>query len=147
MVALVACGGQATEIEHAKQARYDAELSVLLAETADVVREWYPIIEVDPSGTVETPWHQLPARRAADAWYETATNADREASRTTYLVRFHVAISGTRPARIEVVGHAAKMVADEKASEFPHASEPRWTSELADKLRVKIHAKLERFAR
>jgi hypothetical protein len=146
-IALVvsACGGPTKSIH---QARYDAELSVLLAETAEVVRRWYPTIEVDPRGTIRTPWQRVARSVRYDWLYATATNAEREADRTKYFVRFHVAISSTRPARIEVTGHAAKLVEGTTTpTELRPEEEPRWTSDLAAKLRSKIHARLERFAR
>jgi hypothetical protein len=139
-LALVACGGQAKKVEHA---------SVLLAETAEVVRRWYSTFEVDPRGTIRTSWQQIPPqRREPDPWHETRTHADRDASRRRYFVRFNVAISNTRPARIEVTGHAAMLLEGGTAPrEFRREDEPGWTSELADKLRLKIHTRLERFAR
>jgi hypothetical protein len=150
VLVVVACGGPAKEIEHAKSARYDAELPMLLAETEDVVRQWYRNVEVDQSSrTIRTSWQEIaPPRHNHDVYYDTRTTADRQATRTKYLVRFHITISGTRPSRIDVTGHAAKMVEGMNVpSELRREDEPGWTSELADKLRLKIHAKLERFVR
>lgn len=147
---LVACGGTAREAEHPKAARYDAELSVLLHETAEVVRRWYPKVDVDPSGTIRTPWQQIPEdRRQPAGWgYETQTNTDRNASRIKYFVRFDVTISEPRPAHIVVTGHGAKFVEGTPGPvEFLRADEPRWVSELAEALRLKIHKRLERLAR
>ena len=145
LVALLACGGQAKEVEHA---RYDAELSVLLVETAEVVRRWYPTIEVDPRGTIRTPWQRVPAPRQTDEFYETRTTSDRHASRTKFFVRFHITISPSRPSSVEVVGHTARLVDGTSVpTEYRREEEPLWTRELADNLRLKIHSKLERYAR
>jgi hypothetical protein len=147
-VAVFACGGQTNQIEHAKQARYDAELSVLVAETAEVVRRWYAQVEVDRGGTIHTGWQEIPRRAEYDQWYDTQTTADRDMARIKYFVRFHIAISGTRPSRIEVTGHSARWFEGKPGPTELRAEEERpWTKELADKLRLKIHAKLERFAR
>ena len=147
-LAVVACGGDAKKLEHAKSARYDAELSVLLAETAEVVRQWYRTIEVDPRGTIRTAFQQVTRPLEFDVWYETNTTAERHASRTKYFLRVHISISDTRPARIEVTGHSAWLNEGmTMPSEYRHEDEPRWTSDIADKLRLKIHTRLERFAR
>jgi hypothetical protein len=148
VLAVAACGGQLQGIEHAKSARYDAEFPTLLAETTEVVRRWYRTVEVDPNGTIRTGWQQIPPPRNYDHYYDTQTMANREATRIKYFVRFQIAISSTRPSRIDVVGHAAKLNEGKTIpDEFRPEDEPRWTADLADKLRLKIHAKLERFAR
>ena len=144
-LALLACGGHAEEFEHA---RYDAELPVLLAETAEVVRRWYSTIEVDAAGTIRTPWQRVPPPRQTDEYYETQTTSARHASRIKYFVRFHITISGTRPSSISVIGHTATLREGTTVpTEYRREDEPRWTRELAAKLRLKIHAKLERYAR
>ena len=148
LIVVVACGGRARDVEHAKAARYDAEFSVLIAETADVVRRWYRHVEVEPSGIIRTSWQQVARPRPLDPYYETQSKADREASRMRYFLRFHITISNTRPSRIAVVGRAAFLREGEtKPIELRPEGSPRWTNEIADKLRLKIHARLERFAR
>ena len=148
-LAVVACGGQTKQIETAKRARYDADLSVLVAETAEVLRGWYKTIEVDPQGVIRTPWHEVRAPGHHDPLYTTRTGAERAETWRRHFVRFHVAISPTRPSRIDVTCHAAVMQRDrdEAPVEYARDNEPRWTSAFADKLRLEIHAKLERFAR
>jgi len=149
VLVLVACGGPQKDAAEARRARYDADLSVLLAETAAVLRKWYQNVEVDPNGVVRTAWTRYPpAKRREDDAYETGTAVGARDERFRTFVRFHVTISSPGPSRVEVTSHAAKQVVGSPTpTELRREDEPYWTRELEDRVQLEIHARLSRFAR
>jgi hypothetical protein len=122
IVLLGACAKQATLTE-IRAARYDMEQAAAFASARAAVAAKRPIAEQDAeAGVLVTDW-------------ETITVSG--AGRATYRARFHVALVGPRPWRIDVMGEVA---------ERPGES-PDWLGLYRDRLHREIHEQLVRTPR
>jgi hypothetical protein len=141
LLALAACSGDSTRVEHARAARYNADRSELVRRTADEVGKHYGRLSIMPDGTIRTAWHQVLFGTGVDRDLRGHPNEKR-------FIRFDITISTDRPASIEVSGYAAKWQTGMAVpTELRGADEPAWVQPRADRLRIQIHDALEAYAR
>ena len=169
IVALAAsCQSNKKDVEAARNSVFDADFAVLYSAAIEVTRKTYPNLEDAPGkGAIKTAWHQVSNANTEDdlstsptlangssiaAQNQTAANqaASGMPTRLAYkrfFIRFDVAITGGRPWRLKVVGHAAMWEPGAaEPSELHGAARPSWLESRTDALTAAIYARIKSFA-
>jgi hypothetical protein len=164
LVGAAACGNKA-EVARAKRSIYDTDFAIVYGKTLEATREIYDRTEDNPkSGAIKTAWHQVTYATnpedvqggrslAAGATPVTNSPAAAQAGMPTrlaykrYFVRFDVVVSGGRPWRVKVVGHASEWEPGAALPvELTGPARPPWLDGRTDALILAIHKKLRGFA-
>jgi hypothetical protein len=162
------CHSHKKEVESAKHSLYDADFTVVYTAALEATRDSYPNIEDAPGrGAIKTAWHQVSYANNNDDMGNPSTMANaqalpRSAAATPgaqgngmptrlaykrYFIRFDVAVTGGRPWRLKVTGHAAEW---EQGAALPtelHGpARPAWLEGRTDALVYAIYQKIKSYA-
>jgi len=168
-VALAAgCQSNKKDVEAARNSVFDADFAVIYSAAIEVTRKNYPNLEDAPGkGAIKTAWHQVSNANTEDdlsnsptlsngpgiaAANQTAANqaASGMPTRLAYkrfFIRFDVAVTGGRPWRLKVVGHAAMWEPGAaEPSELHGAARPSWLESRTDALTAAIYERIKGYA-
>jgi hypothetical protein len=164
VLAAAACSGKG-EVNAARQSLYDTDFAVVYRAALDVMRELYPELAEDPTkGKIGTAWHQVKYNnvgvedpksiQAQDRTLDpSATGASQQLTAPSslaykrYFIRFDVSVTGGRPWRIRVVGHASEWEpGNQLPSELRGPATPHWLPGRTDAVVVAIYKRLREFA-
>jgi hypothetical protein len=164
------CPAPKKDIETAKRSLYNADFATLYATALEVTRESYPNIEESPGrGSIKTAWHVVSygnnqdelanprtvasgqglgtpqSQQAASA--QAAAGMPTRLAYKRFFVRFDVTITGGRPWRLKVVGHASEW---EPGAAMPvelHGpARPQWLDGRTDALLHAIYKRIKPYA-
>lgn len=155
------------EVETAKHSLYDADFAVVYSAALEATRALYPNIEEHPAAsTVETAWHQVQYasdnQDAANAVSIGGTSAGsmngnspagaaggmptRMAYKRFYI-RFEVKVTGGRPWRVKVAGHAASWEPGAAMpTELHGIARPAWLEPRTEALQLAIFNRIKPYA-
>ena len=160
------CTAHKKEVESAKKSLYDADFTVVYSAALDATRETYPNIEDAPGrGAIKTAWHQVTYANNQDDMTnpKTLANAQGLSSQTSpggasagmptrlaykrYFIRFDISVTGGRPWRLKVVGHASEWEPGAALpTELHGPARPSWLDGRTDALVFAIYQKIKGFA-
>jgi hypothetical protein len=164
------CPASKKDVETARRSLYDADFATLYAAALEATRETYPNIEESPGrGSIKTLWHVVsygnnqdelanPRTIAAGQGLVTpqsqqqanAQSASGMPTRLAYkrfFVRFDVTITGGRPWRLRVVGHASEWEPGAAMPvELTGPARPQWLDGRTDALLHSIYKKIKGYA-
>jgi hypothetical protein len=160
------CTAHKKEVENAKKSLYDADFTVVYSAALDATRETYPNIEDAPGrGAIKTAWHQVTYANNQDDMTnpQTLANAQGLSSQTSaggasagmptrlaykrYFIRFDISVTGGRPWRLKVVGHASEWEPGAALpTELHGPARPTWLDGRTDALVYAIYQKIKGFA-
>ncbi|HUJ62658.1 MAG TPA: nuclear transport factor 2 family protein [Kofleriaceae bacterium] len=173
---VAACAGTKKEVETAKHSLYDTDFASVYSAAVEATRELYPNLDDNPGpGKIQTAWHQVayadqgndPTSQAVTMGgggamggalgpgggmagmgnSPAATGMPTQLTTKRYYVRFDVTITGGRPWRLKVNGHASEW--DPGAAmpvEMKGANKPPWLQPRIDALTLAIHKRIQKFA-
>lgn len=166
LVLLGACGSKKKEIEFAKRSLYDADFAIVYNAALDVTRKLYPQLNDSPGpGKIATAWHQVRLGNTEDDLANPRTLAVGQGVQTglgagarmagvptrlaykRYFIRFDIHVTGGRPWRVKVVGHASEW--DPGAampSDLKGAQRPPWLDGRIEALQLAIHKRIKQYA-
>jgi hypothetical protein len=166
-VAAAACMNQA-EVRRAKSSIYDAEFAQVYNAVIKAVRHSYAKFDEDASsGAVRTSWYPLssqgqsddPRSAALSSQAQGFTQGNPNGTTTTtaaatprgvgkrQFVRFDITVSGVRPYRVRVVGHASEWDPGMAVpTELHGAAIPGALAGRVDALTVEIYRRLKKVA-
>jgi len=164
---LGACGNK-KDVEHAKHSVYDTDFAIVYSTALDVTRNLYPTLNENPGpGKISTAWHQVQFANNQDdlqsqqtlaagqgysptaAGYNNAgmIGAPTRLAYKRYFIRFDVTVTGGRPWRVKVQGHASEWEPGAAMpSELRGAQRPAWLDGRIDALNVAIYKRLKKVA-
>lgn len=168
-VALAAgCQSNKKDVEAARNSAFDADFAVIYSAAIEATRKSYPNLEDAPGrGAIKTAWHQVSNANTEDDLSNSPTlangpgiaaqnqNAANQAAsgmptRLAYkrfFIRFDVVVTGGRPWRLKVVGHAAMWEPGAaEPSELHGAARPSWLESRTDALTSSIYSKIKAYA-
>ncbi|MBX3162778.1 MAG: hypothetical protein KF773_42845 [Deltaproteobacteria bacterium] len=164
--AAAACSNR-KEVETAKRSLYDIDFAIVYNAALEATRELYPKIDDVPgTGAVRTAWHQVQYANNQDDLANqrtvaqgqgmptgTVTQAQAQAGVPTrlaykrYFIRFDVIVTGGRPWRVKVVGHASEW---EPGAALPvelfGPAKPHWLEGRTDALTLAIYKRIRPYA-
>jgi hypothetical protein len=162
------CTIHKTEVETAKKSLYDTEFTVVYTAALEATRESYPNIEDAPGrGAIKTSWHQVSYGNNQDDMTNPQTLANAQginpgAGRSPaaasagmptrlaykrYFIRFDITVTGGRPWRLKVVGHAAEWEPGAALpTELHGTARPAWLEARTDSLVFAIYERIKKFA-
>lgn len=165
LLCVAACSNKA-EVARAKRSLYDNDFAIVYSKALEATREVYQNLDDNPrSGTIKTAWHQVAyatsgddaagGRSLAAGGSQPLANspAAAQAGMPTrlaykrYYIRFDVSVTGGRPWRVKVVGHASEW--DPGAAlpvEMVGAARPPWLDGRTDALVLAIYKRLKPYA-
>lgn len=152
-----------TEVNTARRSVYDTDFSRVYNAAVDAVREQVPQFDEDPSlGKISSAWRQVqfsnqaddPRSRSSDptATFNgggggTPLSSTESINSRRYFIRFDVTVSGQRPWRVRVLGHASEWRAgDNEPTPMRGAAVPPWLPAREDALVVAIYRRLKAYA-
>jgi len=163
-----ACGSK-KDVEHAKHSVYDADFAIVYSAALDGTRELYPTLNDNPGpGKISTAWHQVSYANNQDdlqnqrtlaqsQGYNPGMGASPAASMAgsptrlaykRYFIRFDVSVTGGRPWRVKVIGHASEWEPGAALpSELRGAARPSWLDGRTEALQVSIYKKIKKYAK
>jgi hypothetical protein len=166
IVGLLGCTNK-KDVENAKRSLYDTDFAVVYSAVLDATRESYPNLDDNPgAGAIKTSWHQVQYANNQDDMSQTRTlgagaggvgNASSPAAQQAgmptrlaykrYFIRFDVTVTGGRPWRVKVVGHASEW---EPGAALPvelHGpARPHWLEGRTDALTLAIYKRVKPYA-
>jgi hypothetical protein len=160
------CTTHKTEVETARKSLYDAEFSVVYTAALEATRESYPNIQDAPGrGAIKTGLHQVSYANNQDdmANPRSLTNAGINPGATStpgaaagmptrlaykkYFVQFDIAVTGGRPWRLKVVGHAFEWEPGAASpTELHGTARPAWLETRTDALVYAIYDRIKKYA-
>jgi hypothetical protein len=153
VLALVAACGAGAEhkqdVAAVTSSAYDAEYMIVLNGVRDAAAPRTSRFVVDPARkTLATLWQQLPLLDEDQGRTSPKTDTSRPMHLTKrYFIRFDITVVGSRPWRVEVIGHAgAKDPGPGAPVELTGDAEPGWLHTRTDDLRIAIYEQLKRYA-
>lgn len=171
-LAAVTCASGCTthkkEVETARHSLYDTDFTVVYTAALEATRETYPNIEDAPGrGAIKTAWHQVSYANNSDDLTNPKTLANAQGLSSTtpasanaasaglptrlaykrYFIRFDVSITGGRPWRLKVVGHASEWEPGAALpTELHGPARPSWLEGRTDALLYAIYQKIKGYA-
>lgn len=161
------CATHKTEVETAKKSLYDAEFTVVYTAALEATRESYPNIQDAPGrGAIKTGLHQVSSandqedmgtpRTLANAGLTpgaTGTRGTAAAGMPTrlaykrYFIQFDIEVTGGRPWRLKVVGHAYEWDPGATSpTELHGTARPSWLESRTDALVYAIYERIRKYA-
>ncbi|HSS02396.1 MAG TPA: hypothetical protein VLM79_35295 [Kofleriaceae bacterium] len=155
------CPASKKEIATARASVYDTDFSVVYTAALDATREVYPNLDDAPGrGMIKTAWHQVSYANNQDDLANPKTVAQSQGvagsssaaaggmptrlAYKRYFIRFDVTITGGRPWRLKVVGHAAEWEPGAALpSELHGVARPSWLEGRTDALTISIYKRLK----
>lgn len=154
------------DVEYAKRSLYDADFAIVYSAALDVTRKLYPQLNDSPGpGKIATAWHQVQYANNQDDLANQRTIAAGQGVQPglgasarmvgvptrlaykRYFIRFDIHVTGGRPWRVKVVGHASEW--DPGAampSELKGAQRPPWLDGRIEALQVAIYKRIKQYA-
>jgi len=164
-VALAAgCQSNKKDVEAARNSVFDADFAVIYSAALEATRASYPNLEDAPGrGAIKTAWHQIsnastedmagsPGMSSGPGMNQSAANqaAGGMPTRLAYkrfFIRFDVAVTGGRPWRLKVVGHASMWEpGSAEPTELHGAQRPSWLESRTEALTASIYKRIKSFA-
>jgi hypothetical protein len=166
-LAVAACSSS-KEVNYARHSVYDADFAIVYNAALEATRALYPNMDDNPGpGRIATAWHEVRYSSDADSDMSnqralanaqgvnpTASPAAIAAGQPTrlaykrYYIRFDVRVTGGRPWRVKVVGHASEW---EPGAAMPvelHGmARPHWLQGRTEALEVAIYRKIKAYAK
>lgn len=165
-MALAACGSNKKDVQRAKHSLYDADFAIVFSAALAATRDIYPTLNDNPGpGKIATAWHSVSYANNQDDLQNQRTLAQSQGMQTTtagqptmggvptrlaykrYFIRFDVSVTGGRPWRVKVVGHASEW--DPGAAmptEMRGGNRPAWLDARSDALQLAIYKRIKKFA-
>ncbi|MCX5746117.1 MAG: hypothetical protein NT062_26870 [Proteobacteria bacterium] len=158
-----ACGNKA-DLETARHSVYDADFAVVYSAVLEATRDLYPSTDDLPgAGTIKTAWHQVPlatnqddmtnSRAISVSGMPTQTPGQTNNGMSTrltgkkFFVRFDVSVTGGRPWRVKVQGHASEWEPGAAMpSEMRGMARPHWLDGRIDALTLAIFSRIKSHA-
>jgi hypothetical protein len=161
------CDNNKKDVEAAKRSVFDVDFAVIYSAALEATRENYPNLEDAPGrGAIKTAWHQVSNAASPDdpASPSMANGAGIGAANTAaansaaggmptrlaykrFYIRFDISITGGRPWRLRVVGHAAMWEPGASDPEELHgAQRPSWLEGRTDALTAAIYKRIKPYA-
>jgi hypothetical protein len=157
----IGCPASKKEVANARQSVYDTDFSVVYSAALDATRQVYPNLDDAPGrGAIKTAWHQVSYANNQDDLANPKTVGQAQGIATTtggaaagmptrlaykrYFIRFDVTITGGRPWRLKVVGHAAEWEPGAALpTELHGVARPSWLEGRTDALLIAIYKRLK----
>lgn len=161
------CTTHKTEVETARKSLYDAEFTVVYTAALEATRESYPNIQDAPGrGAIKTGLHQVSygnnqddmnnPRSLSNAGINpgaAGTPGAASAGMPTrlaykrYFIQFDIAVTGGRPWRLKVVGHAYEWEPGAAVpTELHGPARPSWLEGRTDELVYAIYERIKKYA-
>lgn len=162
----IACGGK-KDVETAKKSLYDTDFAVVYSAALEATRELYPSLDDNPGkGMITTAWHQVQyannqaemgnqrtLARASGVSGGGVSPAASQVGMPTRLsmkrqfIRFEVLVTGGRPWRVRVVGHASEWEpGNALPTELVGPARPHWLAGRQEALVYAIYKRMKPFA-
>lgn len=141
---------------------YDADFTVVYTAALEATRESYPNIEDAPGrGAIKTAWHQVSyANNSQDdvgnaklgavgggMSTQQSGNTPTRLAYKRYFIRFDISITGGRPWRLKVIGHASEWETGAALpTELHGVARPAWLEGRTDALLYAIYQKIKAYA-
>ena len=165
------------EVKTAKNSLYDTDFALVYTAVLDSVRQLYPSFDDDPvKGSVKTSWTQVrytsndddpasqrslgtggggtntssatsgnPTGQSTQQMQGTANVASLSTKR--FFIRFDISVTGGRPWRVRVTGHAAEWASGNAIPTELHGSQiPHWLAGRVNTMNVSIYRRLKPYA-
>lgn len=164
---VVGCGNK-KEVEHAKKSVYDIDFAIVYSAALEATRELYPSLDDNPGkGAIKTAWHQVSYANNSDDLANQRTLAQGQGvmgggqnssaaaaagmpTRMAYkrnFIRFDVIVTGGRPWRVRVVGHASEWEpGNALPTELTGPARPHWLAGRTDALQLAIYKRMKPYA-
>lgn len=157
----IGCPASKKEVANARQSVYDTDFSVVYTAALGATREVYPNLDDAPGrGAIKTAWHQVSYANNQDDLANPKTVAQAQGISTSrggaaagmptrlaykrYFIRFDVTITGGRPWRLKVTGHAAEWEPGAALpTELHGVARPSWLEGRTDALLIAIYKRLK----
>jgi hypothetical protein len=168
MALVAACQSNKKDVEAAKSSAFDADFAVIYSAAIEATRANYPNLEDAPGrGAIKTAWHQISNANTEDNMANSPTmssgpgigRANQSAANQAasgmptrlaykrFFIRFDVAITGGRPWRLKVVGHASMWEPGAaEPTELRGAARPSWLESRTDALIATIYKRIKAYA-
>jgi hypothetical protein len=151
--ACVSCGSNNVEVNTARTSVYDTDRAVVYQAVVDVATARYHRVEANPvTGIIKTAWEYVEDSLTNDGTRNEMTRSAipgvhtqmRTRSFKRFFVRFEIAVTGARPWRVEVIGHASEWApGTAQPVELHDADQPGWLTSRSDELVVNIYERLK----
>ena len=163
-----ACGASKKDVERARNSVYDTDFANVYNAALQATRDIYPMLKDSPGpGRISTAWHQVSYANNQDDSLQnqrtlqqgqgmtgqpgspqaTMTGMPTRLAYKRFFIRFDVSVTGGRPWRVKVVGHASEW--DPGAAlptEMNGAQRPAWLDGRTEGLQVSIYKKIKKYA-
>jgi dipeptidyl aminopeptidase/acylaminoacyl peptidase len=167
MLAAACSGSTKRDVKAAKQSVYDADFAVVFAAALEATRELYPNLDDIPgSGKIKTAWHQVQYANTQDDLANqrtiaqgqglgargmspalAGTNMPTRLAYKRFFIRFDVSVTGGRPWRIKVIGHASEWEpGNAMPTELHGPARPHWLEGRTDALTLAIFKRIKPYA-
>lgn len=161
-----ACGDK-KEVEYAKTSAYDTDFAIVYSAALEATRELYPSLDDLPGkGAIKTAWHQVSyannqqdlanQRTIAQGQGYMGGNVSPAAAQAgmptrmaykRHFIRFDVTVTGGRPWRVRVTGHASEWEpGNALPTELRGPAKPGWLAGRTEALQVAIYRKIKTYA-
>jgi len=157
------CGGATKrDVKAAKRSLYDTDFAVVYSAALEVTRDLYPQLDDLPgTGMIKTAWHQVQYANTQDDLANQRTIAQGQGlapavsgtgmptrlAYKRYFIRFDVAVTGGRPWRLKIVGHAAEWdPGNAQPTELHGPTRPHWLEGRTDALTAAIYRRIKQYA-
>lgn len=161
------CATHKAEVETARKSLYDAEFTVVYTAALEATRESYPNIQDAPGrGAIKTALEPVSSANAQDDMSNPrslanagitpgAAGAPGAASSgmptrlayKRYFIQFDIAVTGGRPWRLKVVGHAFEWEPGAATpTELHGTARPAWLESRTDALVYAIYDRIKKYA-
>jgi hypothetical protein len=165
-IAGAACSSK-KEVERARKSLYDTDFAVVYSAALEATRDIYPNLDDNPgAGAVKTAWHQVTYANNTDDLSQSRTLSTAAGGNTLaqgqgqagagmptrlaykrFFIRFDVAVTGGRPWRVKITGHASEW---EPGAALPvelrGPAKPHWLDGRTDALTLAIFKRIKKFA-
>jgi hypothetical protein len=163
MALAAGCQSNKKDVQAAKSSAFDADFAVIYGAAIEATRASYPNLEDAPGrGAIKTAWHQVSNANSEENLASSPTmsntpgmgvgnqSASGMPTRLAYkrfFIRFDVAITGGRPWRLKVIGHASMWEPGAaEPTELRGAARPSWLESRTDALIASIYKRIKGFA-
>jgi len=168
IICATGCTTHKTEVDSAKKSLYDAEFTVVYTAALEATRESYPNIEDAPGrGAIKTAWHQVSYANNQDDMTNPRTLANAQGinggaagtpgaasagmptrlAYKRYFIRFDISVTGGRPWRLKVIGHASEWEPGAALpTELHGPARPSWLDGRTDALVYAIYERIKKYA-
>lgn len=165
--ACAGCPASKKDVQTARRSLYDTDFTVVYNAALDSIREVYPNLEESAGrGSIKTMWHMVQYANNQDdlanprviaqgqglvntpgAAQSAAAGMPTRLAYKRYFIRFDVSITGGRPWRLKVIGHAAEWEPGAALpTELRGVARPTWLDGRTDALLMSIYKRVKTHA-